>query len=491
VAASIYEDIARRTGGNIYLGVVGPVRTGKSTFIKRFMESLVIPNIENVYLRERAVDELPQSGSGRTITTAEPKFVPEEAVNVSLDGGAKMSVRLVDCVGYMIPGAIGQLENGAERMVTTPWYDVEIPLTRAAEEGTRRVIAEHSTIGIVMTTDGSICGIPREDYVDAETRVINELREIGKPFVVVLNSADPTGETALSAAREIEQRHGVSCVCANCAELDRSGIEKLISKALGEFPVSEVGVYLPSWVEALPAQSGVKAEVLEQLRAEIGGEMRLCGVADCADRLCGAEKIETASITELDAGTGSVSIKIELPGALYYATVSEECGYAVSNDAELMSLLSEMGQIRREYDKISAALHQARETGYGVVMPDNEDMLLQEPEIVSRAGKYTVRLKASAPSLHMIMTNVETEVSPALGGEQASEEIMSFLLQGLGGDVSRLWDSNIFGRSLYDIAEESLSKKITDMSGTTQTKLRETVERIVNDGGKRLICIIF
>lgn len=488
---SIYEDIALRTGGDIYLGIVGPVRTGKSTFIKRFMETMVIPNIENIYVRERARDELPQSGSGKTITTAEPKFVPEEAVTVTLEGGVTFSVRLVDCVGYMVHGAIGQFEDGAERMVTTPWHDVEIPLTQAAEEGTHRVISEHSTIGIVITTDGSICGISREEYLEAEARAITELKGIGKPFVVVLNSSEPESEQAMEVRREIEERYSVGCICVNCQELERQNVEDILSVALGEFQVSEISIFLPSWLDALPAEKQVKSELYSAIMSSAGNVLRLSEVSAAVSALSQLDAVESAAVMNLSAGTGCVSVKIDLPEALYYQTISEETGFSVSNDAELMALLTEMGGIKREYDKIAVALKDVRETGYGVVMPGSDDMRLEEPEIVRQGGRYGVRLKASAPSLHMIMTNVETEVSPALGGEQASEEIMGFLLQSYNGDVSKLWDSNIFGKSLYDIAEESLSKKITDMSDGTQLKLREAVEKIVNDGNKRLICIIF
>lgn len=435
---SLYEDIALRTGGDIYLGVVGPVRTGKSTFIKQFMETMVIPNIDNVYVRERARDELPQSGSGKTIMTAEPKFVPEEAVSVTIEGGITFSVRLVDCVGYMVRGAVGQFEDGEERNVTTPWYDVEIPLTQAAEEGTHRVICEHSTVGIVITTDGSICGIPREDYIEAEGRVINELREIGKPFVVVLNSAEPESELAQSVLEEIKQRYDVGCVCVNCLELGRQEVESIISAVLNEFPISEVGVYLPSWLEALSFDNDIKSRLCSAILRELGGIKKISQAGSAVDALSGEDLVSRATLMDVSAGTGGISVRVELPGSLYYETISAETGFEIKNDAELMAILIEMGAVKREYSKIESALRDVAQTGYGVVMPGGDDMRLEEPEIVRQGGRYTVRLKASAPSLHMIMTNVETEVSPALGGEQASEEIMSFLLQDYNGDVSKL-----------------------------------------------------
>ena len=487
---SIYQDIATRTGGDIDLRLVGPVRTGKSTFIKRFMETLVIPNIEDVYTRERAKDELPQSGSGRTITTAEPKFVPEDAVNVTLEGGVGFSVRLIDCVGYMVEGASGQFEDGAERMVATPWFDEEVPMSRAAEEGTRRVITDHSTIGIVMTTDGSVCGIDRESYVPAEERVISELRAIGKPFVLVLNSADPDGEAARQLRSELEEKYSVACVCVSCLELTAADIDEILKLALYEFPIAELNVYLPSWLDALGRESPLCAGIFAAI-GEAAGDMRRVrdafGIMDC---VAGREEVASAGVTAVDMGTGRVTASVELPRSLYYQTISEQCGFEIRDDGDLMGLLTQIREIKADYDHISGALRDVREKGYGVVMPLPGELHLEEPQIVRQGGRYTVRLKASAPSIHMMMTNIETEVTPALGGEKASEEIMGFLLQGFDGDVSRIWESNIFGKSLYDIAEEGLEAKIKRMPPSVRNKLRCTMQRIVNEGSGGLICII-
>ena len=487
---SIYHDIATRTGGDIYLGLVGPVRTGKSTFIKRFMETLVIPNIEDVYARERAKDELPQSGSGRTIMTAEPKFVPEDAVNVTLDGGVSFSVRLIDCVGYMVDGASGQFEDGAERMVATPWFDEEVPMSRAAEEGTRRVITDHSTIGVVMTTDGSVCGIERESYVPAEERVVGELREIGKPFVLVLNSADPSGEAAQELRAELADKYGVACVCVNCLNLTAEHIDEILKLALYEFPIAELGIYLPSWLDALGADSPLRGDMLSGIAEAVQGMSRVRDAFSIMDALGGREDVSDAGVTAVDMGTGCVTARIDLPRSLYYETISEQCGFEIRDDGDLMSLLTHVRDIKADYDHISGALRDVREKGYGVVMPLPGELHLEEPQIVRQGGRYSVRLKASAPSIHMMMTNIETEVTPALGGEKASEEIMGFLLQGFDGDVSRIWESNIFGKSLYDIAEEGLEAKIKRMPPSVQAKLRNTMQRIVNEGSGGLICII-
>lgn len=487
---SIYEDIARRTGGDIYIGVVGPVRTGKSTFIKRFMETLVLPNIGDEYRRERARDELPQSGSGRMIMTAEPKFVPEEAADIDLGGDTSASVRLIDCVGYMVPGAEGLFEDGAERMVTTPWYDYEIPMTRAAEEGTRRVIAEHSTIGLVVTADGSFGDIPRENYIAAEERAIRELREIGKPFAILLNSARPEADETAELAQELSERYDVPCTAVNCQELTAEDISRIMRLVLFQFPVTELAIWLPAWAEALPADNDLR-EKLNALLIAAGQEMRtLSDARSVLQRMTDSELVQNAELRSVNAGDGTASAVIELEEGLYYRTISEQSGFTIGDDGDLMELLRSLRTVKAEYDHIHEALEQARETGYGVVFPEPEEMVLEEPQIISRGGRYSVRLKASAPAIHMFRTNVETEVSPAVGGEKASEEIVSFLLQGFDGDINRIWESNIFGKSLYDIAEEGLTAKLSRIPPNIRNRLRVTVQRLVNDGGYGLICII-
>lgn len=487
---SIYEDIARRTDGDIYLGVVGPVRTGKSTFIKRFMETQVIPNIDNMYRKERARDELPQSGSGRTIMTAEPKFVPEEAAEIAFGDESTASVRLIDCVGYMVPGVEGLYEDGAERMVTTPWYDHEIPMTQAAEEGTRKVIAEHSTIGLVITTDGSFGEIPRENYLQAEERVIRELLDIGKPFAVVVNTADPDSGSAAALASELSERYHVPCMALNCLEMSEADIHAVMKAVLFQFPLNELSLWLPAWAEALPEDSELKRTIYDMLLTAGKSMNALQDAYTCVESLTASELISSARISSAQAGCGTASATIELEQSLYYKTISDQSGFDIRDDGDLMELLRSLKSVKTEYDHVHEALEQARQTGYGIIMPGPEEMELQEPQIVSRGGRYSVRLKASAPAIHLFRTQVETEVSPAVGGEKASEQIVSFLLQGFDGDINRIWESNIFGKSLYDIAEEGLTTKLQRMPPNIRKRLQGTIQRLVNDGGYSLICII-
>jgi len=487
---NIYHDIAQRTSSNIYIGVVGPVRTGKSTFIKKFMETLVIPNIENIYHKERAKDELPQSGSGKTIMTAEPKFVPEDAVPIVLDGDVNLSVRLIDCVGYMINGASGRFENGEERMVSTPWFDHEVSMTQAAEMGTHKVIADHSTIGLVVTTDGSVCGIDREEYVEAEKRVIEELRLIQKPFIVLVNSTDPQSQEAVSVREGIESAYGVTTLCVNCFEMNEKEITEILRSVLMEFPVTQLGFNFPSWLSALPYEAPIITSVLSSIRAVSESLREIKDVYTAIDKLSENNLISNVSVVQMEMGTGAVVIQIELPKELYYETLSMQSGFDISDEKQLLSLLTELKNVKEDYDLVCDALKSVRETGYGIVVPGTADLKLQEPEIVKQGGKYTVKLKANAPAIHMIMTNIETTVTPAIGGENASEEIINFLLQGFDGDASRIWESNIFGKSLYDIAGESVNAKIAGMSLSARSKFQETLQRVINEGAGGLICII-
>ena len=488
--SSIYSDIAARTDGAFLLGVVGPVRTGKSSFIKRFMETLVIPHIENTYMRERARDELPQSGSGRTIMTAEPKFVPENAVSIRLGEQTELSVRLVDCVGYMVEGAAGQEEDGSERMVTTPWFDHEVTLTEAAEKGTYKVITEHSTVGIVVTTDGSICELPRRSYEEPERRVIQELQSIGKPFVVLLNCTDPGTPEAKALAAEIAERYGVRCLPVNCLTMSESDIAEIVRSVLEEFPLVSVGVYLPEWMEALPEENALRQQLFQEIREASAEAARIRDCRTIMEKLGQSDIVEAVTLETNDLSAGAAAICVRLPRGLYYQTISEQTGIEVHSDGDLIATLSEMSSIKLDYDRLRSALEQVRSTGYGVVVPDSAEMQLEEPQIVRQGGKYSVRLKASAPAIHMMMTQVETEVTPAIGGETASEEIINFLLQGFEGDVNRIWESNIFGKSLNDIAEEGLSAKLEALPENVKEKLRETLERIINEGSGGLICIL-
>lgn len=486
----IYEDIALRTEGDIYIGVVGPVRTGKSTFIKRFMETLVIPGIDNVYRRERARDELPQSGSGRTIMTAEPKFVPEEAVTIAVEGGASFRVRLVDCVGYMVDGAVGQLEGENQRMVTTPWFDHEIPMTEAAEIGTRKVISEHSTIGVVITTDGTITDIPRESYLEAEERVISELKELGKPFVVLLNSAAPGSDRAQAIRADIAQRYDVSCQAVNCLELGEQQISDLLRDVLREFPMKELDLFLPPWVDALPQEHPIKAALYEAVRQGAGQLRRIRDAERAVESFRTCEMVSEAKITSMDLGSGMAAASLELPRGLFYDTLSQQSGFRIGDDGDLMALLTELAGVKKSYDKVADALREVEETGYGIVVPSIDSLVLEEPEIMKQGGRYGVRLKASAPSIHMIRADIETEVSPIVGGEKQSEDMIHYLLQEYEGDSSRIWEANIFGKSLHELVNEDLSAKLKRMPDDARGKLRETLQRIINEGSGGLICII-
>lgn len=486
----IYEDIALRTEGDIYIGVVGPVRTGKSTFIKRFMETLVIPNIDNVYRRERARDELPQSGSGRTIMTAEPKFVPEEAVEITMENGAAFSVRLIDCVGYMVPGAAGSLEGDSPRMVTTPWFNYEIPMTEAAEIGTRKVIAEHSTIGIVVTTDGTITDIPREDYLEAEERVISELKELGKPFLVVLNSAYPASDRAKAIRSDIAARYDVTCVAADCLELDEKSVTSIIQGVLYEFPMKELDLFLPHWVDALSYDHPIKSGLYAAIRESAAGMHRIRDVEKAISAIGECDSISSARISSISLGTGLASATLELPRSLFYHTLSEQSGFTIHDDGDLLGLLTSLAHVKLEYDKVSSALEEVRSTGYGIVVPGTDELVLEEPEIVKQGGRYGVRLKASAPSIHMIRADIETEVSPIVGNEKQSEEMVNFLLQEFEGDTKKIWESNIFGKSFHELVSEDLNGKLKRMPEDARSKLQETLQRIINEGSGGLICII-
>ena len=483
----IYSEIAARTGGNIYIGVVGPVRTGKSTFVKRVMEELVIPAIEDPYRRERARDELPQSGSGRTIMTSEPKFVPEEAVEISPDGTSRLRVRMIDSVGYMVEGAVGAEEDGKPRMVTTPWYDREIPMTQAAELGTRKVMEEHCSIGLVITTDGSIGEIPRGDYVPAERRAIQDMKATGKPFLVVVNSREPRSEAAGAVAEYLAREFGIRPYVADCQSMDREEIGKLLQAMLAAFPMTELRVFLPRWLDALEPEHPVKTALYQSLLQRAGEIGDLGQAEEVLSTLAELEQVQDYTLRSVDLGSGVVSCAIVLPEALFYEILSTRAGIQVRTDAELLRLLSELSDVKREYDKISAALASVRATGYGVVMPTAQEMKLEKPEILKRGGSYGVRLKAGAPSIHMMRVDIDTEISPMVGDERQSQQLIDYLKD---ENPDNLWQSNIFGKSVYDLIQEGLSAKLTRMPEEVRGKFRGTLTRIVNEGASGLICLI-
>ena len=484
---NIYADIAARTGGNIYMGVVGPVRTGKSTLIKRIMEELVIPRIDDPYRKERARDELPQSGSGKTIMTSEPKFVPEEAIEISPDGKVKLRVRMIDSVGYMVRGAVGADENGIPRMVTTPWYDHEIPMTEAAELGTQKVMEEHCSIGLVVTTDGTITDIPRSDYVDAERRAILDMKSTGKPFLVVINTRSPHSPAAKEVQEYLRHEFGVDAAIADCQALDSEGITALLKDLLYAFPMQELKIYLPRWMDALEADHPVKAtlnEILLQCAKSIGP----LGQAETAlTALQDVDQLQSYTIRDIDLSTGSVSCVLQFPESLFYQILSSKAGMAITTDAQLLQLLTELSQIKKEYDKISDALSSVKATGYGIVMPTAEEMSLQAPEVLRKNGAFGVKLKAGAPSIHMIRVDIDTEISPMVGSEQQSQDLVSYLT---GENPDQLWQSNIFGKSVYDLLQEGLTAKVIRMPEDVRGKFRGTLNRIVNEGATGLICLI-
>ena len=487
---NIVRDIARRTDGDIYIGVVGPVRTGKSTFIKKFMEDLVIPNIQGEARRERAVDELPQSAAGRTIMTTEPKFIPEEAVEVSLEDGTSFRTRLIDCVGYIVPSSIGYVENESPRMVMTPWFPEEIPFNMAAEIGTQKVINEHSTIGLVVTTDGSISDIPREEYQEAEERVIRELTEIRKPFVVLLNCADPTAASAQQLRQEMEERYGVPVLALSCLAMTREEVVRVLGAVLYQFPVREIAVQLPRWIFSLPAEHWLRKSLFSSITEAASGVERLQDTADLAQRLSDAEYVAEAVVREILPGEGAARMRLGLDEGLFYKVLGETTGLSIENEEELMTSITELAAAKREYDKVKDALDQVNATGYGIVMPSIDELTLDEPEIVKQGGRYGVRLRASAPSIHLMRADITTEVAPIVGSERQSEDLVMYLLKEFEDSPEKIWESNIFGKSLHELVNEGLHNKLSRMPADARIKLQETIERIINEGCSGLICII-
>ena len=487
---NIYQQIAERTQGDIYIGIVGPVRTGKSTFIKRFMDLLVIPNIENAYQKERAIDELPQSASGRTIMTTEPKFIPNEAVEVVIDENVQLKVRMIDCVGYMVRGAMGHLENNTPRMVSTPWYEYQIPFEEAAEIGTKKVINEHSTIGVVVTTDGSIADIPREDYVDAERRVITELKSINKPFVVIINTIRPREPETLRLRDELEQRYGVAVLPMDCLQMRIDDIDSVMEKILYEFPVYEIGVNVPRWVEALEDSHWLKANMLDSIKETFKSAGKIRDIKIAMPNFEAYDFIKRAVIDRVSLGEGSVLVDISTTDGLLYRILSEESGMEIEGEHKLISLIKDLARIKKEYDRVEYALHEVKVKGYGMVSPQLEELTLEEPEIIKQGNKFGVKLRASAPSIHMIRADIETEIAPLVGTEKQSEELVTYLLREFENDTARLWESNIFGKSLHELVNEGLQNKLFRMPEDAQLKLQETLQKIINEGSGGLICII-
>ena len=487
---NIYHDISQRTNGDIYIGVVGPVRTGKSTFIKKFMDTVVIPHMESDYQRDRAVDELPQSASGRTIMTTEPKFIPEKAVTVRVDDSAAFDVRMIDCVGYIVPSALGYIEDDQPRMVMTPWYEEPIPFNMAAEIGTRKVITEHSTIGLVITTDGSISEIPREEYEEAEERVIRELQEIRKPFVVLLNCLEPDTEEARALAAALSEKYRVPVMPVSCLDMDEEEIRSILAKILCEFPVREIQIEMPRWIASLEKGHWLREAVFTALREAGGSISRVRELSGMVRQVCGCEQIQQAELSSVELGSGLAKIQLQLSPNLFYRILGEKTGIEIHDEGALFRSLQELSAMKREYEKIRQAYEDVKETGYGIVMPGMDELKLEEPEIMHQGGRYGVRLRASAPSIHMLRADISTEVAPVVGSERQSEELVSSLLADFEEDPVKIWQSNIFGKSLHELVNEGLQNKLLHMPADARSRIQETVERVINEGCSGLICII-
>lgn len=487
---NIYESIAERTQGDIYVGVVGPVRTGKSTFIKRFMDLLVIPNVTNHYVKERVVDELPQSGAGRTITTTEPKFVPAEAVSLELPGNINFKVRMVDCVGYMVKNALGHQENGKARMVSTPWQEQQIPFEEAAEIGTRKVIADHSTIGIVVTTDGSIGDLERESFLPAEERVVKELKELNKPFVIVLNTAAPESEVAAELRSLMEEKYKVPVIAANCARMNSGTLTHILRETLYEFPASQIRFKLPGFIEGLSNDHWIKATIINNIREWSKTFDNIRDISDSVRFLEDGSVVQAVEVSRMDLGTGDIEINVTPVEGLFYKVIEEIMGEEVSSDYHFFHLIREFANAKKSYDKLKSAMAQVEETGYGIVQPKLSEMTLEEPEIFKQGNKYGVRLKAKAPSLHLIRTDITTEVSPVVGSEKQSEDLIRYLLTEFENDPSKIWETNLFGKSLHEMVTEQMESKLTNVPEHARLKIRNALQKISDEGREYLICIV-
>ena len=487
---NIYRDIAERTQGDIYVGVVGPVRTGKSTFIKKFMDTMVIPKINNTYKKERAKDELPQSGSGKTIHTTEPKFVPNEAIEITIDDDVNFKVRLIDCVGYIVKGALGYLEEDEPKMVNTPWYEYEIPFEDAAEIGTRKVITDHSTIGLLVTTDGSITGLSREDYVEAEERVVEELKSINKPFVVVLNTKNINFPETETLKNDLEKKYDVTVQVMDVFNMTEKDIEKLFNQVLTEFPVKEINIDMPVWVEKLSPDHWLKKEFFKIVKGMCQNINKIKDIKPIFNDAKNTENLGASALEQINLGDGTAKMLLKPSEDIFYKVLSENCDVNVSSESDLIVLIKELNAAKKEYDKIKDALIDVKETGYGLVAPQLSEMSFEEPEIVKQGSKFGVKLKASAPSLHFIKADIKTEISPIMGSEKESEELVKALMEQYDKDPASLWQSNMFGKSLEVLVKEGLQNKLYKMPEDVQTKIQKTLQKIINEGSGGLICII-
>lgn len=487
---NLYENIEKRTGGDIYIGVVGPVRTGKSTFIKKFMEALVIPNIADADKRTRTIDELPQSAAGRTVMTTQPNFIPRQGVDIVIGDNQNLKVRLVDCVGYMINGAQGDTEEGKPRMVKTPWFKQEIPFEKAARIGTAKVIREHSTIGVVVTTDGSISDIPRENYLSAEEKVITRLKAMNKPFVTIVNSTNPEGPSAAAAARQIFTKYNVPVKCVNCLDMDKNVIEEILTIALTQFPVKEISFTVPKWLAMQSRDFAPKAEIMERIKENFSDITKISEIVPAAEKLPDGKFLKTAKCDGIDYGTGCAEVKVDIDKDLYYDTLRDMTGRDVKDDWALMQLIDELVFAKKEYDKIAPALQQVEKEGYGIVMPGRDKLQLMEPEIVKQGSKYGIKLTAAAPSLHILRANITTTVSPIIADETNGEDMVNSMMKNFENNPLEIWQSNLFGNSLQELVNRGMNAKLQNIPQQAREKLAETVEKVVNEGCQGLICII-
>ncbi len=486
---NVYKDIEARTGGEIYLGVVGPVRTGKSTFIKRFMEQLVLPGMEDEHQKNRTRDELPQSAAGKTIMTTEPKFIPKEAATIKLGEEIEAKIRLIDYVGFMVDGATGHVENDRERLVKTPWYEEEIPFTRAAEIGTRKVIKDHSTIGLVITTDGSFGDLKRDAYIKPEETAINELKAIGKPFLVLLNSDRPYSEETKNLASKMQEQYGVSVMPVNCEQLKAEDINQILERVLKEFPVTEVDFFIPKWMEILPSTHWLKEQVVKTVRDLMGKIRQMKDVpsdfSDGSDPVIRSMKVE-----QMDMSDGSVSVQVAMEDGYYYQTLSDFAGIAIEDEYQLMQKLKDLAAMKNEYDKVLNAMNQVRMKGYGVVTPDKSEIVLDEPMVIKHGNKYGVKMRAEAPSINLIKAHIQTEIAPIVGSEQQAEDLIAYMKENARKEANGIWDTNIFGKSIEQIVEDGIQAKISQMTEDCQLKLQDALQKIINDSNGGMICII-
>lgn len=485
----VYNDIKARTGGDIYIGVVGPVRTGKSTFIKRFMDLLVIPNIDDVHSRERAVDELPQSAAGKTIMTTEPKFIPKEAAEIVLGDDTKVKIRLIDCVGYMVEGATGHIENEQERMVKTPWFDYEVPFTQAAEIGTKKVINDHSTIGIVVTTDGSFGDLPRENYIPAEEKTIAELKKLKKPFIVLLNTNRPYTEGTIKLANEIADKYNVTVLPVNCEQLRKDDIHHIMTSILSVFPVSEIDFFIPKWAEMLPDDHWLKLDLVNSIH-ELMKNINLIRDAHPDNLLTNSEYVKKFKIDKVEMENGSVKVSVDFDDVYYYNIISDMVGVPINDEYQFMATLRELAHMKNEYEKVRGACEQVKVKGYGVVMPSRDEITVAEPEILKHGSKYGVKIKANAPSVHMIKAEIETEIAPIVGSEEQANDLINYIKQNAAENPEGIWSTNIYGKSIQQLVDEGINTKISKMSDESQIKLQETMQKIINESNGGIICII-